>query len=219
MLSVIDPGESTSLDLAAARLGAPDYPARGHARTPRPDIYSRRQWGARESMRDGFAGYGEISAAFVHHTVNSNDYSRADVPAILRGIYAYHTQSQRWSDVGYNFLVDRFGRIWEGRWGGIWHPVVGAHTLGYNENSFAMSAIGNFETIAPTRKMLRAYRKLFAWKLDRARVAGNAHTRIDGVKLRTIGGHRDAGATACPGRHLYATIPAIRARVAAAQTN
>jgi hypothetical protein len=170
-------------------------------------------------MRNGFAGYGEISAAFVHHTVNSNDYSRDEVPAILRGIYAYHTQSQGWSDVGYNFLVDRFGRIWEGRFGGIWHPVIGAHTLGYNENSFAMAAIGNFESVVPTRRMVRSYRDLFAWKLDRSRVAGNAYTRIDGVRLKTIGGHRDAGATACPGRHLYARIPAIRAQVAAAQTD
>jgi hypothetical protein len=219
MLSVIDPGEPASLGRTAGRLGGPDYPARTEARTPRPGIFSRAQWGADESMRNGFAGYGEISAAFVHHTVNSNDYSRDEVPAILRGIYAYHTQSQGWSDVGYNFLVDRFGRIWEGRFGGIWHPVIGAHTLGYNENSFAMAAIGNFESVVPTRRMVRSYRDLFAWKLDRSRVAGNAYTRIDGVRLKTIGGHRDAGATACPGRHLYARIPAIRAQVAAAQTD
>ena len=218
MLSVIDPGEPALLGRTGARLGGPAYPARSEARTPRPAIFSRAQWGAEESMRNGFAGYGEISAAFVHHTVNSNDYSRDDVPAILRGIYAYHTQSQGWSDVGYNFLVDRFGRIWEGRFGGIWHPVIGAHTLGYNENSFAMAAIGNFELVLPTRRMLRAYRDLFAWKLDRSRVAGNAYTRIGGVKLRTIGGHRDAGSTACPGRYLYARIPALRAQVAAAQS-
>ena len=71
------------------------------------------------------------------------------MPAILRGIYAYDTQSQGWSDVGYNFLVDRFGRVWEGRWGGIARPVIGAHTLGFNEEAFAMSAIGNFETARP----------------------------------------------------------------------
>ena len=74
-----------------------------------------------------------MHAGFVHHTVNANDYTRDEVPGILRSIYAYHTQSRGWSDVGYNFLVDRFGRIWEGRYGGVDRPVVGAHTLGYND--------------------------------------------------------------------------------------
>lgn len=219
-LSVIDPGEapgaigimSTTTDLSA-----PAYPPGGGARTPRPGIYSRAQWGADESLRDGFAGYGEIRAAFVHHTVNANDYTADEVPAILRGIYAYHTQSRGWSDVGYNFLVDRFGRIWEGRWGGIRRPVIGAHTLGFNEKTFAMSAIGNFEVASPPREMLRAYKELFAWKLDRYGVDGDARTSIDGVVLNTISGHRDVGSTACPGEHLYAKIPRLRARVAAAQ--
>ena len=94
--------------------------------------------------------YGTIKAGFVHHTVNANDYTAEQVPAIIRGIYAYHTQSRGWSDIGYNFLVDRFGRIWEGRYGGVDRPVVGAHTLNYNEESFAMSAIGNFETAQPS---------------------------------------------------------------------
>ena len=83
------------------------------------------------------------------------------MPAIIRSIYAYHVKSRGWSDIGYNFLVDRFGRIWEGRYGGIDKPVVGAHTLNYNDYSFAMSAIGNFDTAQPTDVMLRAYGQLF----------------------------------------------------------
>lgn len=217
-LSVIDPGEISTGTISTADLSSPAYPPGDGARTPRPGIYSRAQWGADESLRNGFAGYGDIQAAFVHHTVNANDYTTDQVPAILRGIYAYHTQSRGWSDVGYNYLVDRFGRIWEGRWGGIRRPVIGAHTSGFNEEAFAMSAIGNFEVASPPREMLRAYTKLFAWKLDRFRVDGNARTTIDGVVLNTISGHRDAGSTACPGEYLYAKIPDIRARVAAAQT-
>ena len=216
-LSVIDAGESSAF-ASTMSVGSPFYPAKTGPRTPRPAIYSRMQWGADESMRDGFAGYGAIHAAFVHHTVNANDYSRADVPAILRGIYAYHTQSRGWSDVGYNFLVDRFGRIWEGRWGGIRRAVIGAHTLGYNENAFAMSAIGNFELVAPSREMLQSYAQLLGWKLSRYGVDGDAYTTIDNVTLSTISGHRDAAATACPGSYLYAKIPAIRSRVAAAQS-
>ena len=93
-----------------------------------------------------------MHAGFVHHTVNANDYtarrgarrsSAASTPTTRR--------SRGWSDIGYNFLVDRFGRIWEGRYGGVDRPVVGAHTLGYNDNSFAMSAIGNFETAPAVR--------------------------------------------------------------------
>ena len=71
------------------------------------------------------------------------------MPSLLRGIYAYHTQSRGWRDIGYNYLVDRFGRIWEGRYGGVTRAVVGAHTLGYNEYSFALSAIGNFDITSP----------------------------------------------------------------------
>lgn len=217
-LSVIDPGEQPAAR-PDERLGPPAYPATGGAsgRTPRPAIYSRAQWGADESLRDGFAGYGEVDGSFVHHTVNANDYTRAEVPAILRGIYAYHTQSQGWSDVGYNYLVDRFGRIWEGRWGGIGRPVIGAHTLAYNEESFAMSAIGNFELTQPTGPMLAAYGRLYAWKLSLHGVEADAAANIDGLHARAINGHRDAASTACPGRHLYAKLPAIRMRAANAQ--
>ena len=128
----------------------------GHV-TPKPRIFSRSQWGADERMRDKSSlSYYEVHAGFVHHTVNANGYTRAQVPSLLRGIYAYHTQSQRWSDIGYNFVVDRFGRIWEGRYGGVDRPVVGAHTLGYNEYSFAMSALGNFESALAAAAMVEA---------------------------------------------------------------
>jgi len=213
-LSVIDPGEPTTAQRVAERIDSPAYPHKSGkgSVTPRPGIYSRAQWGADESMRSGFAGYGKIRAGFVHHTVNANDYSPADVPAILRAIYAYHTQSQGWSDVGYNFLVDRFGRIWEGRWGGIERAVIGAHTYGYNEESFAMSAIGNFEVARPPRAMRRAYCRLFAWKLSRNGIDAGSSTRINGRVLRSISGHGDVGSTACPGAHLDERLRLIRRR-------
>jgi hypothetical protein len=177
-----------------------------------PTIYSRAQWGADESIRNKSAlRYGTISGGFVHHTVNANDYTEAQVPAILRSIYAYHVKSRGWSDIGYNFLVDRFGRIWEGRYGGIDKPVVGAHTLNYNEYSFAMSAIGNYETAQPTDVMLRAYGQLFAWKLSLHGVnPASTSQKIGSGTFQAINGHRDAGSTACPGRYLYAQLPLIR---------
>ena len=187
--------------------------------TPKPVIYSRQQWGANENLRDrGSLRYGEVHAGFVHHTVNGNDYSRAEVPGILRSIYAYHTQSRGWSDVGYNFLVDKFGRIWEGRAGGIDRPVVGAHTLGYNDDAFAMSAIGNFETVQPRTAMLEAYGSLMAWKLSLHGVAASStKQRVASASFPAINGHRDAGSTACPGRYLYAKLSTIRSLAAQAQ--
>ena len=156
----------------------------------------------------------------MHHTVNANDYKRKDVPAIIRSIYAYHIQSRGWSDIGYNFLVDRFGRIWEGRYGGVDRPVVGAHTLNYNSYSFAMSAIGNFETAQPSTAMLQAYGALFAWKLSLHGVsAASTIQRIGSKNFQAINGHRDAASTACPGKYLYAKIPEIRRLAVAAQAD
>jgi N-acetylmuramoyl-L-alanine amidase/FG-GAP-like repeat len=187
--------------------------------TPKPMIYSRAQWGADERMRDkGSLHYFEVHAGFVHHTVNANNYSRAEVPAIIRSIYAYHTQSRGWSDIGYNFLVDRFGRIWEGRYGGVDRPVVGAHTLNYNDYAFAMSAIGNYDIKQPSPAMIQAYGALFAWKLSLHGVdASSTKQRVGSRNFQAINGHRDAASTACPGRYLYAKIPRIRQLAAQAQ--
>jgi N-acetylmuramoyl-L-alanine amidase/FG-GAP-like repeat len=220
-LSVVDPGASpadspaaVSADQVGAAADKQAAAAAGASATPMPDIYSRADWGADESMRDCCVEYGSVHAGFVHHTVNSNDYTRAEVPAILRGIYAYHTQSRGWRDIGYNFLIDRFGRIWEGRYGGEALPVVGAHTLNYNENSFAASAIGNYQTGKPSAAMLEAYERLYAWKLSLHGVRPDTRQVVAGTAFNAISGHRDAAATACPGIHLYRQLPAIIERAA-----
>ncbi|MGN0063391.1 MAG: FG-GAP-like repeat-containing protein [Nocardioides sp.] len=178
----------------------------------KPTIFSRAQWGADESIRNKKSlTYGTISGGFVHHTVNANDYTEAQVPGIIRSIYAYHVKSRGWSDIGYNFLVDRFGRIWEGRYGGVDKAVVGAHTLNYNQYSFAMSAIGNYETAQPSDVMLKAYGQLFAWKLSLHGVdPASTRQKIGSKYFQAINGHRDAGSTACPGKYLYAKLPTIR---------
>ncbi len=189
--------------------------------TPEPVIYSRAQWGADESLRRGSTpSYHEVHAGFVHHTVNANDYTKDQVPAMLRSIYAYHTRSRGWSDVGYNYLVDRFGRIWEGRFGGIDRPVVGAHTLGYNEYSFAMSAIGNFEHGPALRGRRPGLRR--AVRVEA--VAARRRRRLDVPARRqrafpAVNGHRDAGSTACPGQFLYQRLGDIRRLADSAQAD
>lgn len=230
-MAVIAPGQATDTEraapaidtreLASARTTAPaeDPSAKLASFTPQPTIYSRAQWGANEALRDkGSLRYSEVHAGFVHHTVNANDYTRAEVPGLLRSIYAYHTQSLGWSDVGYNFLVDRFGRVWEGRAGGVDRPVVGAHTLGYNDDSFAMSAIGNFDVTKPSDAMLQAYGAVFAWKLSLHGIDATSPRQVVGPDtFAAINGHRDAGSTACPGRYLYAKLDEIRELAQGAQ--
>jgi hypothetical protein len=209
----------TSDAAAAGDAAAADLDLAAMKTAPKPLIYSRAQWGANEAMRDPTAlHYGTIQTGFIHHTVNANDYTPEEVPALLRGIYAYHTQSRGWSDIGYNFLVDRFGRIWEGRYGGVDRAVVGAHTLGYNEYSFAMSAIGNYDITQPPQVVLDAYASLFAWKLSLYNIPADAtHLLVKDHYLNAINGHRDVGQTACPGIYLYVKIPSIRIAAAAIQ--
>ena len=193
-------------------------------RVPRPRLRRRRHWGADRSWRPDEITYNEtVRQVHVHHTVNSNDYSRKDVAGLIRGMYRYHTEYLGWSDIGYNFLVDRFGRTWVGRAGGPSRPVRGAHTLGFNSTSCGVSVIGNFETTEPNRAVVRAVARLAAWKLDRhgRTPTGRTTVRSEGsdryaagrkVRLPVIDGHRDTNETACPGRHLYAALPRIRRR-------
>ncbi len=198
----------------------------GDTAVPRPALRTRRDWGADERWRNGSPQYNDtIKQVHVHHTVNSNTYSRTDVPGLIRGMYRYHTQSLGWSDIGYNFLVDRFGRIWVGRAGGPGRPVRGAHTLGFNHASTGVSVIGNYESAFASKAVLAAIARVAAWKLDkydrdprgRIRVRSEGSDRYRSgqvVTLRVIDGHRDTNDTACPGGHLYEALPKIRRRAA-----
>jgi hypothetical protein len=180
-------------------------------RAPRPRIRSRRAWGADPRLRSGSPKYGRVKAGFVHHTVNANSYSRSDVPKIIRGIYAYHTQSLGWSDIGYNLLVDRFGRKWVGRYGGWRRAVIGAHTYGYNHLSTGVAAIGRFQVHGPPRRMVAGLGRLIGWKLGLHGVrAGDRSRWLDGKRFRAVNGHRDAGETACPGWRLYKKLRVVR---------
>ncbi|MFE6647234.1 N-acetylmuramoyl-L-alanine amidase [Nocardioides sp. NPDC057772] len=239
-LAVITPGEpaSTRSESPEIETGADDAPepAEGAADvesagegaatlaaaayTPKPSIYSRRQWGADESVREaGPPDYHEVRGGFVHHTVSTNSYARDQVPGIIRSIYTFHVQSRGWRDIGYNFLIDKFGRIWEGRYGGVDRPVVGAHTSGYNSYSFGASALGNFDDVAPPSALVNAFGTLFAWKLSLHGVRGDkGSTRMgDRTFSHAIMGHRDAGSTACPGRYLYAQLSTIRSQAGSKQ--
>jgi hypothetical protein len=228
-LVLLNPWPQPGDDAAAGELDVPlgrasDEPLSRAGRVPRPRQRGRRQWGANERWRDGRPRYNRtIKQVHVHHTASGNDYRRGDVPALIRGMYRYHTRYLGWSDIGYNFLVDRFGRIWTGRAGGSGRLVRGAHTLGFNATSAGVAVIGNFELARPSDEVLDAVAAVAAWKLhpfDRD-PRGNVRVRSEGsdryrrgrkVRLPTIDGHRDTNQTACPGRHLYRHLPEIRQR-------
>jgi hypothetical protein len=219
-VDLVDPGSSGADD----EVGSDRALQSAQAETGRPQIYSRAQWGADERLRGTGPRYtGAIKAGFVHHTATTNNYSEADVPKIIRGIYAYHVKGNHWSDIGYNFLVDRFGRLWEGRYGGIDRSVLGAHTGGFNTDTFAVSAIGDYQKAAPPAVMVDSIARLMAWKLSTAFRDPNGTTVLTSegggtskyragtrVTFNVISGHRDAGNTECPGKNLYAQLPTIR---------
>jgi hypothetical protein len=123
-------------------------------------------------------------------------------------------QSRGWNDIGYNFLIDRFGTIWEGRYGGMDRPVVGAQTLNHNAYSFGASAIGNFDVVAAPSAVAAAFTRLIAWKAQVHRFNPAGSATMGGHTLAAVSGHRDAFATICPGRYLYAKLPAIRSGAA-----
>jgi hypothetical protein len=218
-LVLLHPARLPATSRFAQRSGVTE---RTRDKAPRPELRTRRDWNANEDWRTSGPSYNDtIRQVHVHHTVNSNDYSRTDVPGLLRGMYRYHTKNLGWSDIGYNFLVDRFGRIWVGRAGGARRPVRGAHTLGFNDTSCGVSVIGNFETTKPNKRVIRSVAAVAAWKLDRYGRNPRGHTRVTSegsdnypagrrVRLPVIDGHRDTNDTACPGRHLYDALPRVR---------
>ena len=193
-----------------------------------PVIRSRADWGADENLRSSGASYsGTLRATVVHHTADPGSYSLAEVPSVIRGMYRYHTVTLGWADLGYNFVVDRFGGIWEGRAGGITRLVVGAHAGGFNTDTFGVSMMGDFTSVAPPAACLESVAQVIAWKFSLHGLpakgsavltsAGGGTARYAAgttVTLRTINAHRDVGFTACPGNVGFTKMDAIRDRVA-----
>ncbi|MFJ7149719.1 peptidoglycan recognition protein [Streptomyces sp. NPDC100445] len=193
---------------------------------PRPRIVTRRGWGADESLRRrGFVYTEKVKAAFVHHTASGNRYTCAQAPAVVRGIYRYHVRSAGWRDIGYNFLVDKCGTLYEGRAGGVAKAVLGAHTLGFNTDSMGIAVIGTYGSAKPSSAAVKSVARLTAWKLGlyggdpRGRTSltsggGNRYPRGRTVRFHVISGHRDGFATACPGKRLYAKLGTARSSAA-----
>ena len=130
-----------------------------------------RDWGANEAIRRAPPCYAQsVQFAIVHHTAGTNSYTASQSAAIVRGIEVYHVKGNGWNDIGYNFLVDKYGQVFEGRYGGIDKPVIGAHAEGFNTGSVGVAVLGNYGSTAPPAAARTRSANLLAWRLDVAHV-------------------------------------------------
>ncbi len=191
---------------------------------PQPAIQPRSAWGADESIRRGTPEFAPETRMAVHHTAGAEG---PDPAATIRAIYAYHVQQNGWNDIGYNFLIDSSGRIWEGRHSRDLAPgevptgedtdgdgVIGAHTLNNNTGTVGVAFLGDFTSSVPTPAAMDALQRLLAWKADRHGIDPLGTTTWSTGTKSTIVGHRDAYPTDCPGQALYDRLPDVRSNVA-----
>ncbi|WP_063016414.1 N-acetylmuramoyl-L-alanine amidase [Nocardia nova] len=213
---LINPGRG-AIDDDLASVAAP-LPGGG------PKVISRAQWGADESLRCEEPTYDDgLGGITVHHTAGRNDYTKAESAGIVRAIYAYHAKTLGWCDIGYNALVDKYGQIFEGRYGGLDRPVEGAHAGGFNENTAGVAMMGDFETEPPSDAQLQATGQFVGWRAEIAGLDPEGHTTMysegtdytpyaegAAVDLPIVFAHRDVGNTTCPGDAAYARMDRIR---------
>jgi hypothetical protein len=222
-VSMIDPGATTEAatpataavaDVAAASDGSPTY-------TPKPSIITRAGWGAKKNTYcDAPRTGNETRGVIVHHTAGSNSYTAAQSASIVRATQAYHMKSRDWCDIGYNFLVDKYGQIFEGRNGGVDRPVRAAHAGNKTVNTYTMgvSMMGTFTSTEPSDALKSAMVKLIGWRLGTTFHPATGTYKVSSYHLNRIAGHRDVVPTACPGAKAYAWLSAaggLRDRVAA----
>lgn len=201
----------------------------------KPAIVARKKWGdATVNAWDarGLAGMtanatwmptdAEIAKPthlIIHHTATPNDGPRSDWPARVRQIWGYHTITNNWGDIGYHFLIDPNGVIYEGRFNGVRSDgtvIDGAHDYGFNRGTIGISMLGTFDKVKPSAKASTALNNLIAYLMTtyRIRPATTAFYAHQNVTLNTILGHRDAQlsgrSTGCPGNKLHDLLPGIR---------
>ncbi|MFJ4416597.1 peptidoglycan recognition protein family protein [Streptomyces sp. NPDC088925] len=190
----------------------------------RPRFVSRAKWGADPRLLDQKPHYADsVHAIVIHHTDTPNGYSCADSASYVRDIYQAHATARGWGDIGYNFLVDRCGTIFEGRLGGVDRPVIGAHTVGLNKGTTGIAAIGTYTAGVPVpAPMRRSIERIIAWKLGLTEISPSARTQLvstnsksrfpkdTSVNLPTVLGHIEAYETDCPGQALMDLLPEFR---------
>jgi hypothetical protein len=186
----------------------------------KPDIVSRTEWGCPDGQASRWQPVDtDVEFLIVHHSAGSNTAS--DWVATVQSIWSFHTLTRGWGDIGYNFLIDPDGVIYEGRAGG---DSIGAHFSCTNGGTMGVCLIGDFTAQNPSSAALDSLEQLLAWKSDAESIDPlmQAYHTQSGLTLDRISGHRDGNAgdqgcpsgTVCPGAMLYPLLPDIRARVA-----
>ena len=190
-------------------------------------VTTRAEWGANASYMSWDPEYARAGHVVVHHTAGTNSYSAGQSASIVRGIYYYHAVTLDWGDIGYNFLVDKFGTVFEGRSGSVAAPAgrmsIGAHARGVNTGTMGISMMGDYSTVSPSDAQLSSVGKMAGWFLKRAGISdvtGWAGLHVwtteryqagSTISMPRILGHRDVGYTTCPGNVGYSKLDAIRA--------
>lgn len=227
-------GSSAAVSLAAyvtttapaVRVSAAVPSAVAPAALSRPAIVSRAGWGADESLMTWSPTYATLKAAVVHHTAGTNTYTAAQSASVVRSIYSYHAVTRDWGDIGYNFLVDKYGTVFEGRSGSLGAAAtvmpIGAHALNFNTGSMGLSAMGDYTLVDAPQVILDRMAGVIAWKFDAAGidpgtasgfVSPGTTYRPAGQALPRIFAHRDVGATVCPGDDIYGRLASLRTAV------
>jgi hypothetical protein len=196
---------------------------------PAPRIVTRAQWGADESLGNHTRTFADIRKVIVHHTAIDEPDPIKQIQAIQR----FHTQTRGWDDIGYNFLIDRAGTVYEGRWArpdpagavhdgedGNGRGVIGAHAAGYNTGSVGIAIMGTYSSALITAASMDALVRTVAWKVGPRNIDPHGRDPFvqagSGTKVLfdNIAGHRDVEQTGCPGDGLYTQLASLRDRVA-----
>lgn len=197
------------------------------------DVISRADWGADESLRQNAEGeerwpveYAEPKTFIIHHTAGSNGQpSLAQAKAVMRGIYYYHTVVRGWGDIGYNFVLDKAGHVFEGRSGG--DGAIGAHTYrencsskgaeqDYNPGSIGIAVMGNYQTQDTFSSALAsALSHLIAVKGRALNIDPAGETFFRDRTMPDVISHIDIDCTLCPGTRVQTKLDTIRSQAAA----
>ena len=181
-----------------------------------PDAVDQSEWRAGLQSPVYNRSFTNVEHVIIHHSAGSN--TNTNYTQVVRDIYLYHTQVNGWSDIGYNYLIDKEGTIYKGRdpESGEQDNVRGAHFCGKNSGTMGICLLGNFEeaNIAPSNAAIESLIKLTSWKLIKESLDPFSASIHEGGELSTVAGHRDGCSTACPGTNTYRQLESFREMMA-----
>jgi hypothetical protein len=184
---------------------------------PRPIFLTRTDWGCPWGRTSGpnMLTSTPPTHLIVHHSFSPGN-NITDWVAAVRGIWTFHVMSNGWSDIGYNWLIDPNGTIYEGRaWVGEDDNTQGAHFCGFNRNTMGVCMLGDFTSVTPTDAALKSLVRILGYRasVNNINVRTTSFHANSQRTLDHISGHRDGCSTACPGESLYPLLPTLRNRV------